>query len=80
MIFLIWLTQEHPWVTADGQDPLLSAAENTAEMVTQVTEKDYADAIKGIRGVMHVVRPPFNITNLRSAQSINSNIFVMAKI
>jgi calcium/calmodulin-dependent protein kinase kinase 2 len=45
----------HPWVTADGQDLLLSTEENTAEMVTHVTEKDYADAIKGIRGVMHVV-------------------------
>ena len=51
----------HPWVTADGQDPLLSMEENTAEMVSHVTEKDYAEAIKGIRGVMHVVsRPPPN--------------------
>jgi len=42
-------------VTADGQDPLLSTAENTAEMVTHVTAQDYAEAIKGIRSVMHVV-------------------------
>jgi hypothetical protein len=42
-------------VTADGEDPLLSTQENTAEMVTNVTEKDYADAIKGIWGVMNVV-------------------------
>jgi len=45
----------HPWVTANGEDPLLSTEENTAQMVTHVTEKDYADAIKRIRGVMHVV-------------------------
>lgn len=49
------LIQVHPWVTADGEDPLLSTEENTAEMVTQVTENDYADAIKRIWGVMHVV-------------------------
>jgi hypothetical protein len=49
------LIQIHPWVTVNGEDPLLSTEENTAEMVSQVTEKDYADAIKGIRGVMHVV-------------------------
>ena len=52
-------SQEHPWVTANGQDPLLSTEENTAEMVTQVTEKDYAEAIKGIRGVVHVVSRAF---------------------
>ena len=45
----------HPWVTVNGEDPLLSTEENTAEMVTHVTEKDCAEAIKRIRGVMHVV-------------------------
>ena len=47
----------------NGEDRLLSTEENTAEMVTHVTEKDYADAIKGIRGVMTVVRA---VTKLKS--------------
>lgn len=34
-------------------------------MVTHVTEKDYADAIKGIRGVMHVVRAVRKLKHLR---------------
>jgi hypothetical protein len=68
------LTQEHPWVTADSQDPLLSAEENTAEMVTHVTEKDYADAIKGIRGVMHVVLPqiPSLLIQVRAVHKLKS--------
>ena len=64
-------------MTADGQDPLLSTEENTAEMVTHVTEKDYADAIKGIRGVMHVVLNPLPTRiDIRSARFINSKLSV----
>jgi hypothetical protein len=63
--------REHPWVTADGEDSLLSTEENTAEMVTHVSEKDYADAIKGIRGVMHVVRAVNKLKALRQ-NSLNN--------
>lgn len=64
-------------MTADGQDPLLSTEENTAEMVTHVTEKDYAEAIKGIRGVMQVVLKPLPTRiNIRSVRFINSKLSV----
>lgn len=59
------LTKEHPWVTVDGQDPLLSTEENTAEMVTQVTEKDVAEAINAIRSVVNVVRAVNKLKFLR---------------
>jgi hypothetical protein len=47
------LIQEHPWVTANGQDSLLSAAENTTEIPT-VTDQDRREAIIGIRGIVNV--------------------------
>ena len=74
------LIQVHPWVTAHGIDPLLSAEENTAEMVTHVTEKDYADAIKGIRGVMHVVLFSLCLNNIRFERSTNLKRSVTGKI
>ena len=43
-------------------------------MVTQVTDKDYADAIKGIGGVVHVVFPSLHSSNSRFEQFISSSL------
>ena len=49
--------REHPWVTANGEDPLLPTSENVPERdASNVTKEDIRQAIKGIRGVMTVVR------------------------
>lgn len=37
--------QEHPWVTKDGDDPLLSAEENTANLIEPPTEEETNNAI-----------------------------------
>ncbi|MCJ1307564.1 hypothetical protein MMC25_001211 [Agyrium rufum] len=39
--------REHPWVTKDRMDPLLSAEENTAEIVEPPTEEELNKAITG---------------------------------
>ncbi|KAF6223509.1 hypothetical protein HO133_000352 [Letharia lupina] len=39
--------REHPWVTRDGKDPLLSAEENTANLVEPPTEEEKNQAITG---------------------------------
>ena len=37
--------QEHPWVTKNGRDPLLSAEENTADLVEPPSDKEINHAI-----------------------------------
>jgi [calcium/calmodulin-dependent protein kinase] kinase len=37
--------QEHPWVTKNGKDPLLSAEENTADLVEPPSELEVNHAI-----------------------------------
>jgi [calcium/calmodulin-dependent protein kinase] kinase len=37
--------QEHPWVTANGADPLLSYDENTAQIIEPPTEEEMNLAI-----------------------------------
>lgn len=44
--------REHPWVTMDGQDPLLSTAENTAGSIALITEEDLQGAIEKVEEVM----------------------------
>ena len=39
--------KDHPWVTKDGKDPLLSAEENTANLVEPPTEEEKNQAITG---------------------------------
>ncbi|KAL9119859.1 MAG: hypothetical protein Q9187_003586 [Circinaria calcarea] len=39
--------RDHPWVTRRGEDPLLSAEENTAELVEPPTEEEMSQAITG---------------------------------
>ncbi|KAH8150009.1 uncharacterized protein LAJ45_06162 [Morchella importuna] len=49
--------REHPWVTRGGEDMLLSAEENTSNVISSPNEQEMASAItKSIRNVMAVVR------------------------
>ncbi|KAL2859728.1 kinase-like domain-containing protein [Aspergillus pseudodeflectus] len=49
--------REHPWVTKNGMDPLLSKAENTAEIVGLPTEEEMNSAITNSLGnVLAVVK------------------------
>ncbi|KAL8952461.1 MAG: hypothetical protein Q9222_001652 [Ikaeria aurantiellina] len=41
---------EHPWVTKNGEDPLLSAEENTANLIEPPTEEETNNAITGNLG------------------------------
>ncbi|ORY86856.1 kinase-like domain-containing protein [Protomyces lactucae-debilis] len=61
--------REHPWVTCDGEDELLSAEENTAQMIQEITEDDLREAIKGIRGAVTVVKAVFKLKQMREAKS-----------
>ncbi|KAF7717818.1 Uncharacterized protein PECH_000096 [Penicillium ucsense] len=45
--------REHPWVTANGADPLLSYEENTAQLVEPPTEEEMSQAIT--RNIGHVL-------------------------
>ena len=48
--------QDHPWVTNNGEDPLLSEEENCADLVEPPTEEEKAHAITGnMGGLMTVV-------------------------
>lgn len=58
--------REHPWVTLDGEDELLSAEENTAQMIDEITEDDLRTAIKGIRGVVTVVKAVNKLKQMRA--------------
>ncbi|RAK71583.1 putative calcium/calmodulin dependent protein kinase [Aspergillus fijiensis CBS 313.89] len=49
--------REHPWVTKDGLDPLLSETENTAEIIDLPTEEEMNSAItRTIGHVMAVIK------------------------
>ena len=47
--------QNHPWVTKNGTDPLLSAEENTADLIEPPTEVEMNNAITGNLGNLLVV-------------------------
>lgn len=55
----------HSWVTLNGQDPLLSKEENTADTITPVTEEDLISAIERIQGLGHGFEPEQVITGLK---------------
>lgn len=49
--------QCHPWVTKNGDDPLLSEAENTALIIEPPTDREVENAITGnMRNLMTVVK------------------------
>jgi [calcium/calmodulin-dependent protein kinase] kinase len=39
------IQQEHPWVTKNGTDPLLSFEENTSQIIEPPTEEEMNSAI-----------------------------------
>lgn len=50
-------TQAHPWVTKNGEDPLLSIQENCANLVDMPTEEEMNHAITGnMKQLLVVVR------------------------
>lgn len=54
--------KEHPWVTKDGTDPLLSAEENTANLVEPPTEEEKNHAITGnLSNILVLVCPFFEV-------------------
>ncbi|CCG81159.1 Calcium/calmodulin-dependent protein kinase kinase [Taphrina deformans PYCC 5710] len=61
--------REHPWVTLDGEDELLSYEENTAQMIDEITEDDLRTAIKGIRGIVTVVKAVNKLKQMRASRA-----------
>jgi len=52
-------SKEHPWVTRGGADPLLSADDNTANLIEPPTEEEMNDAItSNLSNLLVVVSPP----------------------
>lgn len=47
--------RDHPWVTKDGADPLLSKEENTADLIEPPTEAELDAAITGNMGRLLIV-------------------------
>ncbi|KAL8942697.1 MAG: hypothetical protein Q9216_001501 [Gyalolechia sp. 2 TL-2023] len=47
--------RQHPWVTKDGDDPLLSKEENTANLIEPPTEEETNNAITGNLGNVMVL-------------------------
>ncbi|KAI9776958.1 MAG: hypothetical protein M1835_005374 [Candelina submexicana] len=57
--------REHPWVTKRGKDPLLSAEENTANLVEPPTEEEMNTAITGnMSNLLVVMRAVKKFKNL----------------
>lgn len=59
------MLRNHPWVTLQGHDPLLSKEENTSDMITPVTEEDLISAIEHVQGLGLGFEPEQVITKLR---------------
>nr|POE78495.1 isoform 2 of calcium/calmodulin-dependent protein kinase kinase 1 [Quercus suber] len=72
------LYQEHPWVTKNGTDPLLSAEENCADIVGPATDVELENAITGnmsnLLAVMKAVKR-FKHLLLRRRPSLMEGIF-----
>ena len=47
--------RDHPWVTKNGADPLLSKEENTADLIEPPTEEELNMAITGNMGRLLIV-------------------------
>ncbi|KAF2404638.1 Pkinase-domain-containing protein [Trichodelitschia bisporula] len=52
--------REHPWVTRNGTDPLLSREENIAEIIEEPTQEELNNAITGNMGHLVVVMKAVN--------------------
>lgn len=53
----MFVFKDHPWVTKRGTDPLLSAEENTANLIEPPTEKEKNEAITGnLSNILVIVR------------------------
>lgn len=64
---MLIFSQEHPWVTKNGADPLLSAAENIAVLVEPPSESEVNHAITSkMRNLLTMVsqRPVFSSSEL----------------
>ncbi|KAF9577664.1 hypothetical protein BGW38_006987, partial [Lunasporangiospora selenospora] len=48
--------RDDPWLTNNGEEPLLSKEENTATVVTEVTEEDLRSAFQKISSLAAVIR------------------------
>ncbi|ANB15274.1 serine/threonine protein kinase TOS3 [Sugiyamaella lignohabitans] len=67
--------RDHPWVTCQGQDLLLSTEENTADCITPVTEEDLLSAFELIEGVMDLDQATAKLRKLHGWRgSLNGSI------
>lgn len=64
------MSQEHPWVTRDGSDPLLDAEENCSELVEAPNELEVSHAFT--RRMGHLLCVMKAITNFKSLLSSRS--------
>lgn len=66
--------REHSWVTKNGTDPLLSEAENTAELVDPPTEAEVQAAITSdMRSILTVVRLVVRIDSVQYLTSVGQS-------
>lgn len=65
--------REHPWVTVQGDDTLLSAQENTSDRIGPLTDYDLHSAIKGVRGIITVMKAVHKLKNLTLKRRANSS-------
>ena len=70
--------QVHPWVTKNGQDPLLSEEANTAELVSPPTEEEMNSAITRNMGHLIVVVGYHAILHLRCIMYANTKLQMRA--
>ncbi|KAI5790099.1 kinase-like domain-containing protein [Geopyxis carbonaria] len=71
--------REHPWVTQEGEDMLLSTEENTADVILPPTDEEMASAITGsIQNVMAVVRAVRKLKRLTLKRFKDAHKYSMA--
>ncbi len=67
--------QEHPWVTKNGTDPLLSAEENTADLVEPPSEIEVKHAITAkMRNLVIMVSPFSYYLSIQGKKLTNSQM------
>ncbi|KAJ3331999.1 hypothetical protein HDU76_001615 [Blyttiomyces sp. JEL0837] len=64
----------HPWVTKNGQNPLISKEENFVGLVTGVTEEDVANAVKSVVPVWTIMRAVQKFKTKVTPNSSRSNL------
>ncbi|KAL8710909.1 MAG: hypothetical protein Q9220_004508 [cf. Caloplaca sp. 1 TL-2023] len=67
--------REHPWVTKNGEDPLLSAEENTANLIEPPTEEETNNAITGNLGNVLVL-----VCRMYQMSMVNTKPFKMKAV